>query len=281
MSNMLRDIAVFFDASDAGQRILEIAARLAGRQSAHLIGICSTGNYAYVPEDAFVRGAAMHEVVLKYQAASTAQLLQAGQNLVRVATAHGANPEFRVIPYSESGGNTALHGLYSDLLVVGHPVAPGAPIAWSSIQLLQQAGTPLLIVPNTWTSPDVGRRITVAWNASRQARRAVADALPLLITAQVVDLLIIDPERETDRHGEEPGADMAAYLARHGVTVELVRTGSQGQPIAETIIEHARNRDSDLIVFGAYSRSQIREAVFGGVTRTLMADVPLPLFVSH
>ena len=140
---------------------------------------------------------------------------------------------------------------------------------------------PLLILPDGWNGKLPGQRITVAWNASRVARRALADAMPLLRRAQEVHLLIVDAPRHREAHGEEPGADMAAYLARHGARVELQRLDSAGLPVAEVIEEQAQINQADLLVFGAYSRTRVSETVFGGVTRTLLSSAPLPLFVSH
>lgn len=283
MSQPLRDIAVFFDDSESGRRILEIAANLAGEHNAHLIGICAAANDYAIPEDAYARGDAVQDVVRRQQSSVAAHLLYAGQALARAAVRHGIETEFRVIPFTESGGDAALHSLYCDLLVAGHP-APGAPLAWSSTQMLEKTGVPIMLVPDTWIGDVIGRRIVLAWNGSRQARRAVADALPLLVSAEVVALLIVDSEHvdEPTHHDKEPlGVDMANYLTRHGVHVDLSRISSQGRGTAETILNHAVSRNADLIVFGAYSRSRISETLFGGVTRTLLKTGQVPLFVSH
>lgn len=92
--------------------------------------------------------------------------------------------------------------------------------------------------------------------------------------------LIVDPESKDDLRGEDPGSEMAAYLVRHGVQVNLRYAFSRGQSIAEVIVSNATKVESDLVVFGAYSRSQVSEALLGGVSRTLLANVPFPLFVS-
>ncbi|HEY8331777.1 MAG TPA: universal stress protein [Pseudomonas sp.] len=280
---MLKDIAVFYDVSHEGKHILETAAVLAEKQNARLIGITATNSsdIESYPSDSFARGAGIGEVISRLQSSTAAHLLHAAQALKEVADRHGVTAEFRAIPWSESGVEMSLHSLYCDLLVVNHPKAPGAPFAWSSIDVLQQTGVPLLIVPQSWRSIQLGQRITVAWNASRQARRAVADALPLLISAEAVDLLIVDPERKAELHGEEPGADMGSYLARHGVRVNLERIDSADKPVADVILEHAVKAKADLIVFDAYSRPKLSELVLGGVSRTLLSSVPLPLFVSH
>ncbi|CAP44576.1 universal stress protein [Achromobacter pulmonis] len=281
MMHTLKDIAVFFDESEAGRRILDTAARLAGSQNSHLIAITTTRYTGALVADGFARGEAIAEVIQQRQALMHTHLIRAGQYLATVANRYGITAELRVIPYGDLDVETGLRSLYCDLLVVSHPDAPGVPFPWSSASVLQRTGNPILIVPRSWGTRPVARRITVGWNASRQARRAVADALPLLIAAESVNLLSIDPEHEAEEHEPEPGADMALYLARHGVRVDVQRIRSDGKPTAEVLVSHAAEVNSDLIVFGAYSRLRISEAILGGVSRTLLAEVPLPLFVSR
>ncbi|BBN90452.1 universal stress protein [Azospira sp. I09] len=279
MSHMIQDIAVLFDDSPHGLTTLETAARLASKQKAKLIGITTTDKGEATLEDGFARGKGIADVIHKLKVSTEEHLRRRAEKLTSTASRHGISSEFRTIPYFDDG-KVDLNSLYSDLVVVGASETPGAPFGWSYIKALQRTGIPLVIVPQSWGDRPIGRKITVAWNASRQARRAVADAFPLLLSADTVDLLIVDPEHNAEMHGKYPGADMATYLAHHGVEVKLRRTFSQGKSIAEVIVANAVVLDSDLIVFGAYSRSQISEAVLGGVSRTLLAEVPLPLFVS-
>src|ERR1700686_3500659 len=106
-----------------------------------------------------------------------------------------------------------------------------------------------------------------AWSQpSREARRAVADALPFLVAAQSVTLLVVDSNKRADRHGEEPGADIALYLARHGAHVEVEQASSHGSPVADILLSFAADHGMDLIVIGAYSHARSVEVVFGGVT---------------
>lgn len=135
----------------------------------------------------------------------------------------------------------------------------------------------MLLVPPHWQGDQVGRRIVVAWNASKQARRAVADALPLLARAQAVHLLMVD----TPKTEGAPGTEMAQHLARHGVEVEIQAINSSQGGIAATIRQHVLDAEADLLVLGPYSRSRVVERVLGGVTEDLLAEVPAPLFVSH
>jgi len=280
MSHLLKELAVFFDTSADGRKILEIAATLATQQHAHLIGISAAAADESVPASAFALGDAVKDVAKRRQQSEVERLAHAGNLLAKTAARHDLNAEFRIVPYSQSGGEAALHALYCDLLVVGNP-AVGAPLTWSAMQVLDRTGMPLLIIPNGWRGETVGRRIVMAWNASRQARRALADALPLMTAAESVDLLIVDPQSDEERHGEEPGADIAGYLVHHQVPVEVRCRSSRGGAVAQVLLREAAERGADLLVFGAYSRPRISEAVFGGVTRTLLDSEQVPLFISH
>lgn len=281
MSYSLKSIAVFFDSSDEGLHILEIAVRLADEQDAHLIGLIAASYGDSYSAGTFAKGDAIREVIQRKQSALALRLLHAGQALAKVSDKYGIASEFRVIPASESGGESALHALYCGLLLVSHPNMNGTPIGWSLPQMLQRIGISVLVVPENWSGNVLGQRITVAWNASRQARRALIDAHPLLAHAREVQLLIVDSEEHPGLHGEEPSADTAAYLARHSVNVVLQRISSQGNAVADVIAAEATNNHSDLIVSGAWSHSRFTEAMLGGVTRTLLNNVPHPLFISH
>ena len=281
MTTLLKDIAVLFDASESGQQILDTASRLAGGHASHLIGITALAQQPATLQAGFAKGEALHEVIVRHQSVMAARALQLGQHLNDALSRHAVSGELRVISHAESSSESSLHALYCDLLVVSHPNIPASPLTWSAPQILQQSGIPILIVPRDWADKPVGKKVLVAWNGSRQSRRAIADAMPMLIKAEAVTLLIIDAERNAELHGEEPGADMAAYLARHHVKVDLQRVTSAGVAIAEVIVAHAKNAQCDMVVFGAYSRPKLSEALFGGVTRTLLAEVPVPLFVSQ
>jgi nucleotide-binding universal stress UspA family protein len=121
----------------------------------------------------------------------------------------------------------------------------------------------------------------LAENASREARRAIADAMPLLSAAHSVSVLVVDPAKRAREHGEEPGADIALYLARHGAHVDVEQAISDGSPIGEIILRRAVDRGADLLVIGAYSHARWGEIIFGGVTRTLLTQIPVSVLVSR
>ena len=126
----------------------------------------------------------------------------------------------------------------------------------------------------------IGSRILVGWNATREARRAISDSLNFLVTAKSVTVLVIDPASR-HRHGDEPGADIAIQLARHGAHVDVEQVRSSGIPVAQVILCYALKRASDLLVIGAYSHARLKEILLGGVTRTLLAQMPVPVLISR
>ena len=139
-----------------------------------------------------------------------------------------------------------------DLLVLGYPRPPGLPSDWSLDRLLIESGGPTLVIPDGWQANSIGRRIVVAWNASREARRAVRDAIPLLSTAQSVIVLMVDPERSEHKFFGAPGVDVARFLKRHGASVDLCQLKSHDGSIADAILSETFKREADVVVIGAY-----------------------------
>ena len=137
------------------------------------------------------------------------------------------------------------------------------------------------MIPYIGPAPTLGQRVTVAWDASREAARAVNDALPLLVRAQAVDVVTVNPSDSPFGHGEDPGADIALHLARHDIQVEVRRIETRDLDVANTVLSHIADRGSDLVVMGAYGHSRLRELVLGGVTRTILRDMTVPVLMAH
>ena len=106
-------------------------------------------------------------------------------------------------------------------------------------------------------------------------------AMPLLVSAQLVTVLTIDPREGPDGHGELPGADIALHLARHGVKAQIERTVSAGLPIGEALLSRAADLGADLLVMGAYGHSRAREVLLGGATRSVLRSMTVPVLMSH
>jgi len=147
--------------------------------------------------------------------------------------------------------------------------------------ILFAAGRPLLLLPQDWRRKSLGERVLIGWNASREAVRAVNDALPILRLARQVVVATVDAHPSPSGHGEGPGRELAAHLARHGVSVDVRNLDSMGRSEAEVLMTAALDMAADMMVIGAYGRSRAEERIFGGVTRDLLEDARLPLFMSH
>src|SRR5690606_14001873 len=124
-------------------------------------------------------------------------------------------------------------------------------------------------------------RPLIGWNASREAARAVRDALPLLVKAGTATVLVVNPEDAPGAHGEEPGADIARHLARHGVTVRVERSSGAEISVADILLNRAAEMQADMLVIGGYGHSRLREWALGGVTRRLLKEMTLPVLMSH
>ena len=121
----------------------------------------------------------------------------------------------------------------------------------------------------------------VAWNGSREATRAVHDALPLLRMAKSVSVFSIAATPADLPESRWPGADIAAHLARHGVKVATGHTVADPISIGDALLNRASDDGADLIVMGAYGRSQLREFVLGGATRDVLRTMTVPVLLSH
>lgn len=278
----LKNIAVFVDVSRASFVRVTYAVRLALRYHAHLVGIFVVPfGWTHDPSASFIRGReAIRALIERQKAQELRTTATASERFENTAGREGVSFEFRMIRAADISDDALFHSLHADLVLVGHPKPGGLPDDWSAESLMLATGVPVLIVPNNWTAGTIAENILVAWNASREARRAITDAIPLLQRARTVSIVVVDAQTNA-RHGQEPGADIALYLSRHGVNVTVEQLRSDGRSIAHTIMDRALLVAADLIVLGAYSHSRSREALFGGVTRSLLKTAAIPLFIAH
>jgi nucleotide-binding universal stress UspA family protein len=279
----LKNIGVFVDATPEGEKRVDYAATLAHQCGAHLAGIhvVSAGRPEHRTDYFVVGEKAIRTWLASQKAADEAVTTTVRRRFEAISAKRDLSAEFRVIRRGGPNEDLILGSLHSDLVVIGQRELHELPGYLSPEKLLLASGAPILVVPSGWKSEPIGNKILVGWNASREARRAVADALPFLVAAASVTLLVVDSNERADRHGEEPGADIALYLARHGAHVEVEQVSSRGSPVADIILSHAADHGVDLIVIGAYSHARSVEMVFGGVTRTLMKQSPIPVLMSR
>lgn len=276
---MYKTLLVPVDERGKSARGLELACRIANTFEAHLVGLFVEPS-AYVPSAARAEGAEklLRELQQK-TAASLADEARARFDAV-VKPAGMPRTEWRTVE-GERAAAVALHARYADLVVINQ-TDPNAPDATHFADaMLLSVGRPVLLVPYAGEIRKFAQNVLVCWNASREASRAVTDALPLLTRAANVTVLSVDGFATGSGHGESPGADIALYLARHGVKAEVSRTSAASVDVGNVILSRAFDMSADLIVMGAYGHSRVREIVLGGATRTLLQSMTVPVLMSH
>jgi nucleotide-binding universal stress UspA family protein len=181
------------------------------------------------------------------------------------------------------GRVAAVHARYADLAVVRRSGPDDArELRHDLVEgVLFHAGRPALIVPPDWGSKPIGRRPVLAWDASREATRALADSAALIAGAERMAVITVDAKPRAFGHGDQPGANIAGHLSRRGHVVEVLNVDGMGRTPAQALVDEAQNFKSDLVIMGGYSHARIRELLFGGATRDLLETAPLPILISH
>jgi nucleotide-binding universal stress UspA family protein len=274
----LKDLLVHVDNDPACRSRLDVAVALAAKYGAHLTGLHATGSpglpgYAEVELPPSLREEVRHHLEELAR--------QAEQRFHERARQRGILGEWR-LDTGDIVGAMRLHARYADLTVVGQGIdLQGAPhdLAFLPEELALGVGRPVLVVPRYGAFETVGERVLIAWNGSREATRAVHDALPLLKRATEVTVLSIDPEH--DSGSRVPSADIALHLARHGVAAEAASTVGLDIAVGDVLLSRAADLSADLIVMGAYGHSRVREMVLGGATRHLLHHMTVPVLLSH
>jgi len=283
----LKDILVHLNGGPRRAAHLAVAAGLARRHDAHLTAL----HVIDLPQSDYLYGASMpfagtgpERLVeeMRAEAAAAAGPIEAAfRDCLRREDLAG---EWRMVE-GDTPATLSLHARYADLLVVGQPnpysAGGGSQRDAVVVTALMSSGRPVLAVPFAGDFPVVGDHVLVAWNASREATRAVNDALPLLKKAGRVTILAVNPRGGIGGHGDVPAADIALHLARHGVKAEAAHTVAADIPDGEALLSYAADIGADMMVCGGYGHSRARELVFGGVTRTLLHEMTIPVFLSH
>jgi nucleotide-binding universal stress UspA family protein len=199
--------------------------------------------------------------------------------------AGGRDVDFRTIEAlgRDLGRIAAVHARYSDLAVLARPREDaGGDMRFETIEgVLYHAGRPVLVAPPGWKGGPFAENIVIAWDASREATRALAEARTFLSKCKRATVLTVDAKPKAFGHGEQPGLNIAAHLTRRGVDVEVRNAESDGRAVARVVLEETASLAGDLLVMGAYARSRLRELVFGGATRDVLEAATVPVLMAH
>lgn len=272
---MFKDVLLYLKDDGHEAEHTAITAEMAAAWGARLTGLAVAEPLAahaeYLPPDALDR----------YREAWEARNARLGQVFTDGTAAYDIATEWRAVEDLRIDRSAvdiiAMHARYADVAVVGQ-VDPDRPADLVPGDLPGQvallAGRPVLALPYAWQFTTIGQRVVVGWDGERESARAIADAMPLLQAASEVAVLVVG-------EGDLPGADIAAYLARHGVQAEAVALADSGISVADMLLSTAADRDADLLVMGAYGRSRLREMILGGTTRRILSEMTLPVLLSH
>lgn len=266
---------------DCRPRIV-LAAELTRRFGAALVGVAARD--LTPPVAPGTAGPVLVAAVLDRQQEEIEADLAEAEREFRAATDGCGQPVTWHASLGDPAEMVALHGRAADLLVVGRrPETSPAQVTRRADpgDVLMQAGRPVLVVPPGISRLEA-RNVVVAWKDTREARRAVLDALPFLQQAAGVLVLAVC-ERDEDLGAARTGAqEVAAHLSRHGVKAATpdARPVREASVAAELLLA-AEQRDADLIVAGAYGHTRLREWAFGGVTRSLIRHGTKCCLLSH
>lgn len=275
-----KDILVHLDSSPACETRIDFGVQLARKFDARLTGLYVVGlapMHQYAEADLGPELVEAHDRYMREAAHEAERIFQDRSRSANISAewlqVEGALPDL-----------VLLHGRFADLIVAGQRnterLDPGTAPELPE-HLILDAGRPVLIVPHTGIFPTVGERVAIAWKSNRGAARAVNDALPFLKTAKEVCVIAINPEDGISGDGSHPAEDVVAHLARHGITAQArnlkAERGTLGQTLRDTIVDLG----ADLVVMGAFGRSRWRELILGGMTRTMLAKMAMPVLMSR
>ncbi|MCA3276074.1 MAG: universal stress protein [Roseomonas sp.] len=277
----LCEILVHLDQSSRAQARLDIAASLARQHGAHLtaLQVIDVAIPVMAMADGGGGGAVIAELMEQMRQAALAAGVKLKAAFEAALARKGIMGEWRQVE-GTTPENLALHGRYADLLVLGQD-DPESDSAGLLETVLFDSGRPVLAIPFAGNFKSIGKRVLIGWNASREATRALHDALPLIAKADTATVFLANPKRGLGAHGEEPGADIARHLVRHGLKVEVAKAVADDVADSALLLNHASDMGADLLVMGAYGHSRLREFILGGVTRSLLREMTIPVLLSH
>jgi len=272
-------ILVPIDENPAAAGSIEAAIRLAGALGAHLEGVAIIPPL-YVPLRLRPRqsGAALLKKEYEHdkkEARAAVRHFEARAAKAGVASAEGLAIE------ADAQVILPIRARTSDLVVLPLPGEDDIGVLGGHAveATLLSVGRPVLLVPEKGLPAGFPRKVLVAWNGSREAARALSDAVPLLARAKSVVVFSAGPAGD---EGPLHGAKAAVrYLARHGVAAETLHATSSDDKAGDTILARARKVGADLVVMGAYGRPRMAELILGGATRAVLRNGSIAVLMSH
>jgi nucleotide-binding universal stress UspA family protein len=275
---MLKDIVVNLSGRGPRDYAADYATSIAATFGAHIAGI----SFLYEPviPDGTLGGIPVDLIELQREENSKAANDALGRFDAGVKKA-GISAETRILDATFGGAATLFAQIARrfDLAVVGQAQRErGASDDLTIEGALFESGRPIVVVPYIQKRGMTLERVLACWDGSRTAARAIGDAMPFLERAKAVDIMIVAEERKSD---EISGANMGEHLARHGVAASVKRIAKGDLAIEDVLLSYAADSGADFMVMGGYGHSRLREFILGGVTRSILASMTVPVLMSH
>ena len=269
----MKDILLHLNYSDSVDGRLTAAAALAARFNSHINGLFIRRNLPHENYGSFLHADEFNE----FEIEQIKQVTEAKRQFAIFGKTIGQSVEFIEVSgdYSQ---RIVRQSAANDLVVIGkfkeqtenhHLAELPATVALGS-------GRPVLVVPELSADASIGKSVLVAWSGTREAARTIHDAMPILQTTDYVNVVTFAPEGE-----HESIVDISHHVDHYGLTYDTTHNACADAEIADRLFQFIGSFDSDLWVMGAYGHSRLREYVLGGVSRSVLRNIEIPLLVSH
>lgn len=271
---------VCLDNRAASDQRLDFAIQLANQHQAHLTGLhLSYGPLAsLIAFDAYGQ---MSDIALEWELTVEKNQQSSKTDFMNKAKQAGLNCDWDCYRSTELK-KVLARARVADIAIIGQVPANIVDNDIGSgfyTQFIINLGKPVLLLPNKAKISTHFKTIIVAWDGGRESTRAIADALPFLRAANLVYVMTAATKKDPDK--KLPDVDIAAFLSRHGVKVEIEKVDNITIEAVEWILSRASEVKADLLVMGAYGHNRFNEFILGGMTRTVMQTMPLPVLMSH
>jgi nucleotide-binding universal stress UspA family protein len=276
----MKTILVYLPSVKVTENIMAAVANLAAPSQAHIIGLHISPSMPLYAEFAAELPPDVYEKLVEAGRKNAEAVKSAFEE--RARTCHLSH-EWRYLDLSYGTGEeqVAAETHSADLIICAKP-SDDNPDPWSEFPetAVLQSGRPVLLLPPRF-EPQFGKHVVIAWNNTRESARAVFDSLGMLRSAVTVRAVTLIENEDERASAEAAGARLIAALSRHGIPTKFDVSFAGDDSTGEYLVSRLTDEECDLLIMGGYSRSPLREMIFGGVSRVVLRETWVPTLVSH
>ena len=276
-----KDILVYLDQGESNAERIDSALAIAKAHDATLTGVAVDA----LPQSSILRklGVSEGDAVIEKTRADAQSTLEEFRDLAETA---GIHTRTNIIEGADGRAPEKLSRLARihdvSILRQANPDREHAAfVAELSEEVMFSSGRPVIFMPYIGAHEIPFAKGLIAWDGSKAATRAVHDALPLLETLKATVILVVDPENIEHYQKTKPGEGLSRHLEAHGITNSVMRVPKGDISTSSVIMNELSNSRADVLIMGAYGTPKLREVILGGVTRTVLESMTVPVFMSH